>query len=89
MMCLKCVCKKASSQNGCGWQVVILVVDQMQRPELPADPAQLPGKPLRHISTYLDLMCNCWHQDPLQRPTFERVISQLRCAALCCAPSCH
>ncbi|CAL8469015.1 g8556 [Coccomyxa elongata] len=60
------------------WQVVILVVDQGQRPELPADPAQLPGKPLRHISTYLDLMCHCWHQDPAQRPTFERVISHLR-----------
>ncbi|BDA45207.1 probable serine/threonine-protein kinase SIS8 at C-terminar half [Coccomyxa sp. Obi] len=60
------------------WQVVILVVDQGQRPELPADPAQLPGKPLRHISTYLDLMCHCWHQDPAQRPTFDRVISHLR-----------
>lgn len=75
---MKSYINEGSFSGCCAVQVVILVVDQGQRPELPADPAQLPGKPLRHISTYLDLMCHCWHQDPAQRPTFERVISHLR-----------
>lgn len=61
-------------------QVVILVVDQGQRPDLPQDLSQLPGRPLRHVSTYLDLIHRCWHQDPTHRPTFERIITQLRCA---------
>ncbi len=83
---------KSGANNDCrAWQVVILVVDQMQRPELPADPAQLPGRPMRHISTYLDLMCQCWHQDPLQRPTFDRVISLLRRVSsyLPCSTACE
>ena len=64
-------------------QVVILVVDQQQRPELPEDAAELPGRPLRHMRAYADLMRACWATDPAQRPTFAGVIARLRRA------SCH
>ena len=61
-------------------QVVILVVDQQQRPELPQDLMALPGSPLRRPGPYLELMQQCWATDPAQRPSFERVISLLRYA---------
>lgn len=60
-------------------QVVILVVDQQQRPDLPQDLMALPGRPLGSPGPYLDLMQQCWATDPAQRPSFERVISALRC----------
>lgn len=63
-------------------QVVILVVDQQQRPELPEDAAELPGRPLRHMRAYTALMRACWATDPAQRPTFAGVISRLRRATL-------
>ena len=62
-------------------QVVILVVDQQQRPDIPRDPASLPGRSLRCPDHYVELMQQCWATDPAQRPSFERVISHLRCAA--------
>ena len=55
-----------------------MVVDQQQRPELPEDPAQLPGQPLGHMRTYTALMRACWATDPAARPNFEGVISELR-----------
>ena len=64
-------------------QVVILVVDQQQRPELPQDLMALPGSPLRCPGPYLELMQQCWATDAAQRPSFERVISLLRYA---CTP---
>ena len=67
-------------------QVVILVVDQQQRPELPEDPADLPGRPLRHMHAYDDLMRACWATDPAQRPTFAGVIARLRRAPWSSAP---
>ncbi len=67
-------------------QVVILVVDQQQRPELPEDAAELPGRPLRHMAAYADLMRACWATDPAQRPTFAGVIARLRCAPSTAVP---
>ena len=66
-------------------QVVILVVDQQQRPDLPQDLMALPGKPLGSPGPYLDLMQQCWATDPAQRPSFERVISALRCLSRPCS----
>ena len=60
-------------------QVVIMVVDQQQRPELPEDAALLPGPPLRSMPAYVQLMHACWATDPAARPSFEGVIAQLRC----------
>ncbi|CAL5230064.1 g13517 [Coccomyxa viridis] len=60
------------------WQVVILVVDQQQRPDIPQDLASLPGSSLRCPDAYVELMQQCWATDPAERPSFERVISHLR-----------
>ena len=62
-------------------QVVILVVDQQQRPDIPQDLASLPGSSLRCPDAYVELMQQCWATDPAERPSFERVISHLRCEA--------
>ena len=65
--------------------MVILVVDQQQRPDLPPqDLMALPGRPLGSPGPYLDLMQQCWATDPAQRPSFERVISALRCLSRPC-----
>lgn len=63
----------------CGpWQVVALVTEGAQRPELPAF-ENLPGSgPFAGYSEYLMLMEQCWHQDPAARPTFAQVITVLR-----------
>ncbi len=62
-------------------QVVILVVDQQQRPDIPQDLTSLPGSSLRCPGAYVELMQHCWATDPAERPSFERVISHLRCEA--------
>ena len=63
-------------------QVVIAVVDRGLRPEIPAASA-LPTAPLRQHSAYVALMRRCWATDPAQRPTFDAVISELRCGPAC------
>ena len=60
------------------------MVDQQQRPDLPQDLMALPGRPLGSQGPYLDLMQQCWATDPAQRPSFERVISALRCLSRPC-----
>ena len=62
-------------------QVVILVVDQQQRPDIPRELTSLPGRSLGCPDHYVELMQQCWATDPAQRPSFERVISHLRCGA--------
>ncbi|KAA6426630.1 MAG: kinase [Trebouxia sp. A1-2] len=63
----------------CGpWQVVALVTEGAQRPELPA-PEDLPGTgAFAGYSEYIMLMEQCWDQDPAARPTFAQVITVLR-----------
>lgn len=54
-------------------QVVALVTEGAQRPELPA-PADLPGTgTFAGYSEYIMLMEQCWDQDPAARPTFAQV----------------
>ena len=55
------------------------MVDQQQRPDIPQDLTSLPGRSLHCPDPYLDLMQQCWSTDPTQRPSFERIISHLRC----------
>ena len=56
-----------------GVQVVALVTEGAQRPELPA-PNDLPGTgTFAGFSEYIMLMEQCWHQDPAARPTFAQV----------------
>ncbi len=55
------------------WQVVALVTEGAQRPELPA-PEDLPGTgTFAGYSEYIMLMEQCWDQDPAARPTFAQV----------------
>ena len=55
------------------WQVVALVTEGAQRPELPA-PEDLPGTgAFAGYSEYIMLMEQCWDQDPAARPTFAQV----------------
>ena len=61
----------------CGMQIVIEVADRKARPEIP-DKSQLPGEPLCLHSQYVELMEECWAQDPSARPSFEQVIGKLR-----------
>lgn len=54
-------------------QVVALVTDGAQRPDIPAvenlpGPGNFDGYP-----EYITLMEQCWHQDPAARPTFTQV----------------
>lgn len=54
-------------------QVVALVTEGAQRPELPA-PEDLPGTgTFAGYSEYMMLMEQCWDQDPAARPTFAQV----------------
>ena len=54
-------------------QVVALVTEGAQRPELPA-PEDLPGSgSFEGYSEYILLMEQCWDQDPAARPTFAQV----------------
>ena len=54
-------------------QVVALVTEGAQRPELPA-PEDLPGTgTFAGYSEYIMLMEQCWDQDPAARPTFAQV----------------
>ena len=57
------------------------MVDQQQRPDVPQDLTSLPGSSLRCPEAYVELMQQCWATDPAERPSFERVISHLRCEA--------
>jgi serine/threonine protein kinase len=63
----------------CGpWQVVALVTEGAQRPEIPA-PEDLPGcKGFPGLDEYVELMKRCWHQVPEERPTFAQAITVLR-----------
>ena len=58
-------------------QVVIEVVDRKARPEVPPL-HKLPGGELCLHDEYIELMEDCWAQDPLARPSFEAVIGRLR-----------
>lgn len=69
----------ASDSANLALQVVALVTEGAQRPELPA-PKDLPGTgTFAGYSEYIMLMEQCWHQDPAARPTFAQV----------CAPGPH
>ena len=67
-------------RTGC-LQIVIEVVDRKARPEIP-DRSKLPGEALCLHTQYVDLMQECWAQDPFSRPSFEQIIGRLRSARL-------
>ena len=51
------------------------------RLEVPADRSQLPGllgSP-EDLEGYIALIHSCWAQDPALRPSFQDIISYLRC----------
>ena len=58
-------------------QIVIEVADRKARPEVP-DKSQLPGEPLSLHTEYVELVEECWAQDPAARPSFEQIIGKLR-----------
>ncbi|KAK9834224.1 hypothetical protein WJX84_003009, partial [Apatococcus fuscideae] len=60
------------------WQVVLSVVDQSKRPEIPPLANAMPGGCPRAWEGYRALMERCWHQKPAKRPGFEAVIASLR-----------
>ncbi|KAK9868869.1 hypothetical protein WJX84_005074 [Apatococcus fuscideae] len=60
------------------WQVVLSVVDQSKRPEIPASAENLLGGQPLAWDGYRALMERCWHQTPAKRPGFEAVIASLR-----------
>ena len=58
-------------------QIMLVLTQKHERPELP--PLEtLPGQPLPGIEDYLQLMQDCWHEDPSKRPRFEDIIISLR-----------
>ncbi|KAL4452237.1 hypothetical protein ABPG75_007899 [Micractinium tetrahymenae] len=59
------------------WQVVAMVTESSARPEVPP-PEELPTGSFGGEGDYLQLMQECWSQDPAARPTFELIISRLR-----------
>lgn len=55
-------------------QVVALVTEGQQRPELPSK-EDMPGdsRSFAGLDEYIQLMHRCWHQVPESRPTFAEV----------------
>ena len=55
-------------------QVVALVTEGQQRPELPPK-EDMPGdsRSFAGLDEYIQLMNRCWHQVPESRPTFAEV----------------
>jgi hypothetical protein len=50
------------------------------RPAIPA-PHELPGPDSSAwpgLERYMALMGRCWHQNPLERPSFQEVVAELR-----------
>jgi len=60
------------------WQVVAMITEGRQRPEIPTSMDQLKGGSFPGIDEYTALMKDCWHQDAEARPSFAVVISRLR-----------
>ena len=58
-------------------QIMLVLTQKHERPELPSLET-LPGQPLPGIEDYLQLMQDCWHEDPSKRPRFEDIIISLR-----------
>ena len=59
---------------------IVGAINQGGRPELPALEA-LPGEgsaAWAGLPRYLELMRRCWAQNPLDRPTFQQVVAELR-----------
>lgn len=54
------------------------------RPEVPP-PGMVPGlqgraaPPPEQYAAYTQLLAQCWHQDPAQRPEFSEIVPRLRC----------
>lgn len=71
------VVDRSSTRHDGDVQVVIEVVDRKARPEVPPL-HKLPGGELCLHDEYIELMEDCWAQDPLARPSFEAVIGRLR-----------
>lgn len=62
----------------CLLQVVIEVVDKQKRPTVPpAD--QLPGARLICQPDFEQLLAQCWDSNEASRPSFDHIISKLRC----------
>ena len=55
------------------------MVDHDRRPEIPAE-ADLPGALPASSGTYLEVMQLCWAKKGKDRPTYEAIIAQMRCA---------
>lgn len=60
------------------WQVVAMITEGRQRPEIPSSPDQLKGGAFPGMDAYTTLMEDCWHHDAEARPSFATVISRLR-----------
>lgn len=62
------------------WLVVTAVVGG-RRPEIPP-PKELPGNSADFpgLDAYIALINKCWAQDPADRPGFQEIINDLRCA---------
>lgn len=58
-------------------QIVLAVVDRKQRPGVPPPDAVQGGPPLQY-DEYVQLMQQCWAQEPASRPSFDAVIRQVR-----------
>lgn len=63
------------------WQVVAMVTEGKQRPEVP-QAAALPCGDFPGLAEYVALMRDCWAQDAAMRPTFGTVITRLRCVCM-------
>ena len=70
-------------------QIVIHVVEQKQRPQIPAEPDMPTPLPVCY-PRYKALMERCWSNDAVDRPAFEAVITDLRWVGLTVgAPAVH
>ena len=49
-----------------------------KRPPLPADLTSLPGGTFPGMGTYVELMQQCWAQQPAERPSFAEITARLR-----------
>lgn len=58
-------------------QILTLTVRDGYRPEIVPN-HELQGGPCPVYEAYLELMKQCWHQDPEERPSFKEIIERLK-----------
>ena len=59
-------------------QVCRTAIDHDLRPIIPEDYDDFPGSPGQTLDRYIDLMERCWLDEAEERPTFQRILREIK-----------